>query len=95
MRRQTRRFLVQVADNSETTTHTIHLGLSAVGLLLAHSAPEIRTREISADATEALGWLIAEPGEFTVVAPCISVACRHQTADYSPGIIDHIPNATS
>lgn len=85
--------LVQLADNAEKTMRTIHLGLSAVGLLLAHSAPEVETREISGDAMEALGWLIAGLGEFAAVVHCISGACRHHTADYSPDTIDHVPNA--
>lgn len=84
--------LVQLADNAETAMRTIHLGLSAVGLLLAHSAPEIETRDISADATEALGWLMAELGEFAAVAHCIAIACRRHAADYSPRTVKIIPN---
>ena len=85
--------LVQLADNAETAMRTIHLGMSAMGQLLARSAPEIECREMSGDAVEALGWLMAELGEFAAVAHCIAVACRRHTADYSPDIIDHIPNA--
>lgn len=84
--------LVQLADNSETAMRTIHLGLSAVGLLMAHSAPEIETGDISGDATEALGWLLAELGEFAATAHCISVACRKHTADYAPSTHKIIPN---
>lgn len=84
--------LVQLADNAETAMRTIHLGLSAVGLLLAHSAPEIETGDIPGDATEALGWLLAELGEFAATAHCVSVACRRHTADYAPSIPKIIPN---
>jgi hypothetical protein len=84
--------LVQLADNGDIAMRTIHLGLSAIGLLLANSAPEFETHEISGDATEALGWLLAEWGEFAAVAHCISAGCRRQITDYRPGTIKVIPN---
>lgn len=84
--------LLQLADNAETAMRTIHLGMSAMGRLLARSAPEIECREMSGDAVEALGWLMAELGEFAAVVHCIAVACRRHTADYAPRTTKIIPN---
>ena len=85
--------LVQLADRAETTMRTIHLGMGATGQLLAGSAPEIECREISGDAVEALGWLLAELGEFAAVAQCLAAACRKYTVDYAPQEVEFIPNA--
>ena len=76
--------LVQIAENAEVAMNTIHLGLSAVGHILARAAPEVETGEISGDATEALGWLLAELGDFAATAFCLSAACRRHTADFAP-----------
>jgi hypothetical protein len=84
--------LVLLADNAETTMRIVHLGLSALGLLLANSAPEVETQEISGDAVEALGWLMAELGELAAVSHCIAVACRRHTADYAPRTTKTISN---
>lgn len=59
---------MQIAENAEVAMNTIHLGLSAVGQILARAAPEVETGEISGDATEALGWLLAELGDFAATA---------------------------
>lgn len=84
--------LVQLADNGEIAMRTIQLGLSAIGLLLANSAPEVEANEFSGDSIEALGWLLAEWGEFAAVAHCISAGCRRQITDYRSGTIKVIPN---
>jgi hypothetical protein len=76
--------LIQIAENAEVAMNTIHLGLSAVGQILARAAPEVETGEISGDATEALGWLLAELGDFAATAFCLSAACRRHTADFAP-----------
>ena len=76
--------LAQIAENAEVAMNTIHLGLSAVGQILARAAPEVETGEISGDATEALGWLLAELGDFAATAFCLSAACRRHTADFAP-----------
>jgi len=85
--------LAQLADNAEIVMRISHMGISAMGMLLAHSAPEIEVREIPGDAVEAVGWLMAELGEFAAIAQCIAVACRRHTADYAPRTAKHIPNA--
>ena len=85
--------LVQLADNAETAMLTIHLGMSAMGQLLARSAPEVECGELSGDAVEALGWLMSELGELAAVSHCIAVACRRHTADYAPRTTKAVPNA--
>lgn len=85
--------LVQLSDNAEIVMDTVLRGLSAIGLLMAHSAPEIETHDISADATEALGFLMAELSELASLAHCLSVACRRETIDYAPSAVKEIANA--
>ena len=83
--------LVQIAENAEVAMNTIHLGLSAVGQILARAAPEVETGEISSDATEALGWLLAELGDLRprrFASPLHAAATpptlRHQPPGQSP-----------
>ncbi|MDP1977626.1 hypothetical protein [Undibacterium sp.] len=85
--------LSQFALNGEAAMLTIHRGISAIGLLIAHSSPEIESREIPADATEAIGWLLGELGEFAAVIHSIAAACRRSTVDFEPGAIERFPNA--
>jgi hypothetical protein len=75
--------LAQIADNAETAMNVIHLGLSAVGHVLAHAAPEVGS-DIGSDTVEALGRLMEELGSFAATAFSLSAACRHHTADFSP-----------
>lgn len=77
--------LTQIADNAETAMNVIHLGLSAVGHILAHAAPEVGS-DIGSDTVEALGRLMEELGSFAATAFSISAACRHHTADFSPPV---------
>lgn len=85
--------LVQLAEDAEITLNTIHRGVSAIGLLMAYTAPESETRDLSADVTEALGFLLAELGDFAAVAHCLSAACRRFTADYAPQVNRHVRSA--
>lgn len=84
--------LAQIAENADISMRTIHLGLSAVGSLLAHSAPEVETGDISANVIEALGWCMAELGEFAAIANNLSTACRRHNADYAPHTAQTVPN---
>ena len=77
--------LAQIADNAETAMNVIHLGLSAVGHILAHAAPEVGS-DIGSDTVEALGRLMEELGSFAATAFSLSAACRHHTADFSPPV---------
>jgi hypothetical protein len=85
--------LVELARNAEVVTQTIQLGLSAIGHLLACAGPEIEAGEIPSDLIEALGWTIAELGDFAATAHCLSVACRRHTSDYAPEIPRPVRNA--
>ena len=76
--------LVQVADNAETAMHVVQLGLSAVGQLLVRAAPEVETGEISGDAIESLGWLMAELGELAGCCFALAASCREHLADAAP-----------
>ncbi|MBS1196505.1 MAG: hypothetical protein H6R18_290 [Proteobacteria bacterium] len=76
--------LVQIADNAEISMRTIHLGLSAIGILLAHAAPELETGDVTANVIEAIGWTMAEMGDFASTAHCLAVASRRYTTDYNP-----------
>jgi hypothetical protein len=84
--------LVQLADNAETITRIMHMGISAVGQLLAHSASKINCGELAGDTVEALGWLLAELGEVADVAQCLAIACRKHTFDYTPQTVTIIHN---
>ena len=84
--------LVQIADNAETAMNVIHLGLSAVGHILAHAAPEVGS-DIGSDTVEALGRLMEELGSFAATAFALSAACRHHTADFSPPVHRSVASA--
>lgn len=84
--------LAQIADNAETAMNVIHLGLSAVGHILAHAAPEVGS-DIGSDTVEALGRLMEELGSFAATAFSLSAACRHHTADFSPPVHRSVASA--
>ena len=84
--------LAQIADNAETAMNVIHLGLSAVGHILAHAAPEVGS-DIGSDTGEALGRLMEELGSFAATAFSLSAACRHHTADFSPPVHRSVASA--
>lgn len=86
--------LVQIASNAEVCQATIHLGISSIGSLLAQAAPEIEAAEISGDAIESLGRLIAELGDIASVAHSLATACRRYTVDYVPKATRKVGNAT-
>lgn len=67
--------LSDIATNADACGKAIHLGLSAVGTLMAYAAPEIEDGTISSDTIEALGWLLAELGELGAVCSVLSVKC--------------------
>lgn len=85
--------LVQIADNAEISMRTIHLGLSAIGVLLAHAAPELDTGDITANVVEALGWAICEWSDAAATINCLAVASRRYTADYAPQESHQVENA--
>lgn len=76
--------LVALADHSETAMGAINLGLSAVGALLAYSAPEVEDGSVSSDTVESLGWLLSELGEVAAGLFVLASHCRRETADFEP-----------
>ena len=76
--------LVAIAADAETTLYVIHMGIGAIGQLLAHSAVVIEDGTIGADCVENVGFLMSELGD--LASQCITLAarCRRETVDYSP-----------
>jgi len=59
----------------------ISLGTSAVGQLMAYASVDIDTGELSQDAIEALGWLLAELGAGAAACMELAATCKRATAD--------------
>lgn len=66
----------RLAISAETSMRAIHLGLGALGHLVARSSLDIRDGSVPADVMENLGFLMAELGD--LAAECMRVAseCR-------------------
>ena len=82
--------LKQLGANADLSMRTLHRGTAAIGRLLVAVSPEIGTGALSADAMEAIGWLLAEIGDLAATAQCLSVACHRYTADYAPATQQYI-----
>lgn len=76
--------LVAIADDAETTMNVIHMGVGALGQLLAHSAVVIEDGTIGADSVESLGFLMSELGDLAAQCMTLAARCRRETVDYSP-----------
>jgi hypothetical protein len=76
--------LAQLADDADVLMSTLQMGLSAVGQLMAHAAPEVEDGTFSSDMVEALGWFLSEVSEISFTLMPLVVACRHHNADYAP-----------
>lgn len=68
--------LSKLIEHAEDCSSTLHRGISAIGSLLAHSASEIEDGTISSDTVEALGWLIAELGDYGAACFMLAAQCR-------------------
>ena len=75
--------LLAVAENGETVMNAFQLGLSALGVILAHASPEVGS-EIGSDTIEALGWFMAETADIASALLMLTRSCRHYTADFAP-----------
>lgn len=71
--------LTAIAKNADEAAACINRGLSAVGSLMAYSAPEVEDGTIAYDAVEALGWMFAELG--AVTAHCLELSARCRQAN--------------
>lgn len=76
--------LVAIRDDAEVTMRVIHLGLAAIGSLMAHSAVAIEDGSIAADCLESLGHLMAELGDLAAGFMVMAAHCRRQTEDFNP-----------
>mgnify|MGYP001575434000 CR=1 FL=1 len=72
-----------LADSLETVIATFNLGLSAVGVILAHASAEVGS-EIGSETIESLGWFIAEASDMTAALQSLAHSCRYYTTDYTP-----------
>lgn len=57
----------RIADHAEASMRVIHLGLAAIGHLLAQSAVQVEERTIPSESVESLGTLMAELGELAAL----------------------------
>lgn len=76
--------LAQLADDADVLMSTLQMGVSAVGQLMAHAAPEVEDGSFSSDMVEALGWFLSEVSEISFTLMPLVVTCRHHNADYAP-----------
>lgn len=66
-------------QNAESIARALHMGMGAIGHLLATSAPQIEDGSVDSDAIEALGWLIAELGDLGAELAVMAIQCRRRT----------------
>lgn len=76
--------LVAIRDDAEMTMRVIHLGIAAIGNLMAHCAVSIEDGSIAADCLESLGHLMAQLGDMASAAMVMAAHCRRETEDFSP-----------
>jgi hypothetical protein len=63
-------------EDAETAVGAINRGISAIGFLIADSAPEIDDGTIHQETIEALGWLLSELGELGGACVVLAARCR-------------------
>jgi hypothetical protein len=83
--------LVHLAANADTCQRTAQRGISGIGYLLAHAAPEIEQAGIPGDCIEAVGFVLAELGDLASVAHSLAAACHRYSADYAPSQMGSSP----
>ena len=70
--------LERLAHNADTSMRAIHLGVGALGHLLARSAAEIEDGAVPAECVAHLGFLMAELGD--LAAECLWLASQSRSA---------------
>ena len=75
--------LAQLGEASEAIASAMHLGVGAIGQLMAFGAPEIEDGTIDSEAVEALGWLLSMLGELGAQATLLALKCRHAASGRS------------
>lgn len=78
--------LAALAADAETTMAVIHLGMGAIGQLLAHSAVVNEDGTIGADSLESLGFLMAELGDLAACCMTLSTRCRRAASQAAAGL---------
>lgn len=68
--------LIVLADSAESSMRTIHLGLAALGQLVARSSLDIQDGTVTAESMENLGFLMAELGDLASECMRIASECR-------------------
>ncbi|MCW5671388.1 MAG: hypothetical protein KIT86_17170 [Hydrogenophaga sp.] len=71
--------VAETGQNAERIARAQHMGMGAIGHLLATSAPQIEDGSVDSDAIEALGWLMAELGDLgaeLAVMAVMAIRCR-------------------
>lgn len=73
--------LIVLAHSAESAMRTIHLGLAALGQLVARSSLDIQDGTVSAESMENLGFLMAELGDLAAECMRIASECRSTAGD--------------
>lgn len=73
--------LRQAISDADDCAGALQLGVSAIGYLIAYSAPQIEDGTISSDTIEALGWLFSELGELGGFSMEVASYCRRAQGD--------------
>lgn len=67
-------FLASVAANADATMRMVHLGVGALGNLVARCSMDLQDGSVSSESIENLGFLMAELGD--LAAECLQIASR-------------------
>ena len=70
-------FLASVAANADATMRVVHLGVGALGTLVARCSMDLQDGTVSPESIENLGFLMAELGD--LAAECLQIASRCRT----------------
>ena len=71
-----RAIVAATVQDAESIASALHMGMGAIGHLLATSAPQIEDGSVDSDAIEALGWLMAELGDLGAELAVMAIQCR-------------------
>lgn len=76
--------LMDLLEDAQTTVDVIHLGVGAIGHLLANSAMMVEDGTIGSDCLEAIGFLLAELGDMAIGCMSLAAHCRREVAENKP-----------
>ncbi|MEJ8838076.1 hypothetical protein [Ramlibacter sp. AN1133] len=84
--------LAALAASAEATARTIHLGVGALGHLMARCAMDLQDGSVAPDCIENLGFLMAELGDLAAECTRIAGDCR-ASHHARQGMVAHDPGA--